>query len=304
MEFLSSGATDLLRLRGGQASEARARSAVTALRRAREGKGKADSAALKQAARELESFFLYLMLKTMRKTVQKSNVFGDRKKEDTYIVMLDMELSRKLANAGGIGLSPLILADFEPKRRVAEENIKGQGVPVRRGGRHPLSTSENGGPSPLPEGDASKNLPAGKTFEGDRPPNQEFFWRRPVQGRLSSHFGIRKDPFDGKRRFHYGVDVAAPAGTRVFAARPGKVIFAGKKGAYGNLVEVLHPDNSVTRYAHNSALRVKRGDAVVSGQVIAEVGASGRSAGPHLHFELVQEGRRLDPMEVFLRARI
>lgn len=292
MELLRDSGADLLRLRGAQAAEARAQAAASRLSRAPETEG--DRAELKKAAQEMESFFLYMMLKSMRKTIQKSDVFGDRKKEDTYTEMMDMEITKELARAGGIGLAPVILAGLDPALRGAGGRPRGEGAPEKKEG-YPLP------PRPAEKPDVP---PAGKPLPEGPGEAREFFWRRPVEGRVSSRFGYRDDPMEGTRRFHSGVDIAAPEGASVLAVRPGRVVFAGKEGGYGNLVEILHPDNTVTRYAHNSALWVKTGDAVVSGQVIAEAGSTGRSTGPHLHFEVLREGRRVDPMEVLLRSRI
>ena len=102
---LSSGSAALLQLYGDQGPEARARSAASTLQGAREG---IDREELKFAAQEMESFFLYQLLQVMRRTIQKSGIFGDRKKEETYIGMMDMELSKLLAKAGGIGIAAMV----------------------------------------------------------------------------------------------------------------------------------------------------------------------------------------------------
>lgn len=119
----------------------------------------------------------------------------------------------------------------------------------------------------------------------------------PVEGRLSSSFGHRRDPLSGAQRFHGGVDLAAPAGTPIRAAASGEVVFSGRRGAAGNLVMVRHQDGSVAHYAHARELAVRKGDQVAAGQEIASVGSTGRSTGPHLHFAVRQGERRLDPLE-------
>jgi murein DD-endopeptidase MepM/ murein hydrolase activator NlpD len=118
-------------------------------------------------------------------------------------------------------------------------------------------------------------------------------------GRVSSSFGFRKDPFTGAVKFHHGVDIAAAEGTEVYPAKSGEVVFSGFRPGYGNLVEVDHGDGLVTRYAHNRANRVAAGDRVGPDTVIAEVGSTGRSTGPHLHFEVQYEGRKIPPQAVF-----
>lgn len=114
-------------------------------------------------------------------------------------------------------------------------------------------------------------------------------------GMVSSHFGERTDPIEGEIREHHGVDIAAPEGSRIRSAQGGIVTFAGERGGYGNLVEITHADGRVTRYAHAKQVLVKKGDKVQKGQVVGLVGSTGRSTGPHLHFEVRERGRAIDP---------
>ncbi len=118
----------------------------------------------------------------------------------------------------------------------------------------------------------------------------------PVQGRISSQFGMRRDPINGGQGSHKGLDIAAPRGTPIGAAAAGRVIFAGRQGGYGNTVLIEHADGRRTRYAHAEELLVNSGDAVLSGQIIATVGSTGRSTGPHLHFEVLENGLHIDPL--------
>lgn len=111
----------------------------------------------------------------------------------------------------------------------------------------------------------------------------------------SSSYGWRVDPFRGNRAFHEGLDFTARSGTPIRAAADGIVTVAGKLSAYGNLVKLNHGAGLETRYAHASKLLVKTGDRVVKGQVIALVGSTGRSTGPHLHYEIRLNGHALDP---------
>jgi murein DD-endopeptidase MepM/ murein hydrolase activator NlpD len=117
----------------------------------------------------------------------------------------------------------------------------------------------------------------------------------PVNGVVSSSFGMRHDPIHGGKRFHGGVDIAARVGSEVKAPISGKVIFSGAARGYGNLVEIDHGDNVVTRYAHNAANLVAVGDEVKAGQVIAMVGRTGQATGAHLHFEIRLGGKPVDP---------
>jgi murein DD-endopeptidase MepM/ murein hydrolase activator NlpD len=116
-----------------------------------------------------------------------------------------------------------------------------------------------------------------------------------LPGRVSSDFGWRNDPMTGAARFHKGVDIAAAYGQEVPAAAAGTVTFAGTQGGYGNLVIVRHEGGAETRYAHLSQLDVHEGDQVRAGDVVGRVGQTGRATGPHLHFELREDGRPVDP---------
>ncbi|MES9855855.1 MAG: M23 family metallopeptidase [Sedimenticola sp.] len=126
---------------------------------------------------------------------------------------------------------------------------------------------------------------------------------RPVEkGWISSGYGYRKDPFNGKKAFHKGVDVAGKSDSNIIAVAAGVVTWAGEKSNYGSLVEVRHADGYVTRYGHNSKVLVKIGELVTKGQVIATMGSSGRSTGPHVHFEIARNGQRINPTK-YLRAK-
>lgn len=116
----------------------------------------------------------------------------------------------------------------------------------------------------------------------------EFAW--PVRGKLSSKFGQRWG------RNHEGIDISAPTGTPIFAAEAGRVIFAGRQGGYGKVVIVKHAGLYKTLYAHASKLVVRTGQFVERGQKIAEVGSTGRSTAPHLHFEVVRGGTKQNPI--------
>jgi murein DD-endopeptidase MepM/ murein hydrolase activator NlpD len=120
---------------------------------------------------------------------------------------------------------------------------------------------------------------------------------RPVlSGFLSSFFGYRVDPFTGRTAFHAGVDFAGPPGSQIVAVATGVVTYAGQRMGYGNVVEVTHGNGYVTRYAHNLKNVAKVGDTVQKGDVLSLMGSTGRSTGPHLHFEVLRDGRQINPM--------
>lgn len=119
---------------------------------------------------------------------------------------------------------------------------------------------------------------------------------QPVEkGWVSSGYGYRNDPFSGKRAFHRGVDIAGKVGSEVVAVASGVVTKARRKPGFGYLVEIAHADGFITRYAHNSKVLVTEGDLVTKGDAIALMGSSGKSTGPHVHFEIARQGKSLNP---------
>ncbi len=125
--------------------------------------------------------------------------------------------------------------------------------------------------------------------------NSALFKTLPIQGIITSQTGFRNDPFDGRLKHHNGLDIAAPSGTPVKPVAPGMVIFSGWKSGYGNTVILEHADGMVTVYAHHSSNRVTEGASVDMNTVIALTGSTGRSTGPHLHFEAWQGGTNITP---------
>lgn len=121
---------------------------------------------------------------------------------------------------------------------------------------------------------------------------------------ISSGFGVRVDPFTGQLARHTGIDFLAPINTPIRAAGGGRVTFAGRNAAYGNMVEIDHGHGLKTRYAHASRLMVRSGDIVLPRQPIAIVGSTGRSTGTHLHFEVLRQGRPVEPRQFLLREGV
>ena len=120
---------------------------------------------------------------------------------------------------------------------------------------------------------------------------------RPVrEGYISSYFGERMDPFNGEQAMHKGVDFATDAGADVLAVASGIVTWSGPREGYGYLIEINHGNGYTTRYAHNAETLVAVGDTVQRGQAVAVVGSTGRSTGPHVHFEVLRDGTQIDPM--------
>ena len=114
-------------------------------------------------------------------------------------------------------------------------------------------------------------------------------------GFISSYFGERQDPFTGHEAFHRGVDFAGVAGSEVVSVAAGVVTWAGARSGYGSLIEVNHGNGYVTRYGHNQRVLVTVGQTVTRGQPVALMGSTGRSTGPHVHFEVLKNGRQINP---------
>lgn len=141
-------------------------------------------------------------------------------------------------------------------------------------------------------------------MSGQRALPKSYLAHMPVRsGYMSSNYGYRTDPFTGRAAFHGGIDFAGPVGTHVFAVAPGIVTWAGEKTGYGQLVEISHGDGVTTRYAHASRLVAKVGDLVAKDQLIAYMGSTGRSTGSHLHYEVLRNGKHVDPSTYIAQAR-
>jgi murein DD-endopeptidase MepM/ murein hydrolase activator NlpD len=161
----------------------------------------------------------------------------------------------------------------------------------------PLLPPEDGAGDPNMVDEANAVVAALTRFESARTALAEAPVHMPVAGpeRISSPFGNRVDPFTGRLAFHPGIDFPWPTGTTVMAAGDGKVVFVGQINGYGNCIDIDHGGGIVTRYGHLSAFIASEGETVHTGTPIARVGSTGRSTGPHLHFEVRRNDRPVDP---------
>lgn len=121
----------------------------------------------------------------------------------------------------------------------------------------------------------------------------------PVQGYPSGNFGYRKDPFNGEREFHPGIDISSPRGNKVMATADGVVTFAGQKIGYGKLIKIKHRFGISTLYGHLGSITVKPGQSTRKGDLIGYVGSTGRTTGPHLHYEVRLNSQPLNPLRFF-----
>jgi len=222
---------------------------------------------LRALAAQFESLLLGQMLREMRQSMfddeeNKDNSLGNGPLADTLFAELSVALSR----AGGLGLGNSLMGPLMSQAGVpAGADDTGVGMSLPAG-------------LDLPDATAAAPLVTAA-----------------MPGRVTSAYGWRKDPIDGATKFHKGVDLAMPEGHDVPAARNGRVAFTGDVPGYGLTVVVKHDDRTSTRYAHLSEILVTPGQPVDAGQTIAHSGATGRVTGPHLHFEVLEEGQAVDP---------
>lgn len=231
----------------------------------------------KTAAKQLEAFFLRQILAEARP--QGGGGIDGGFAGDTFKQMLDEQLADKMAGAGGLGLAHM----FE--KQLA--NVPGAQTLPSPAAVLPATHSAN----PMPATTVPLHELMGPKLEGAPQ------FALPAIGRRASGYGERIDPINHTTSIHPGFDIAAPTGARVAAAAEGEVVHAGPAGTYGNLVTVRHANGFETRYAHLSKVLVKPGDKVLVGQQVGEVGSTGRSTGPHLHFEIRKQGKALDPAD-------
>ena len=132
--------------------------------------------------------------------------------------------------------------------------------------------------------------------------NASYLSGRPiVNGWLSSYFGPRKDPFSGRPSIHKGVDFAGKEGADIIATAAGVVSWAGDRFGYGKLIEINHGKGLKTRYGHNKKILINAGDVVNKGQVIGRMGSTGRSTGPHVHYEILHNNKQINPINYVYR---
>jgi peptidoglycan hydrolase FlgJ len=296
---------------------------------------------LKKACQEFESVFTNEMLKSMRKTVDKCDLFSGGEGEEIYESLLDQELSKKMTGYGSNSLAELLyrqMSSIDSATRAGHEAESG--AEISSGADRTVShrTTDT---APLADRTASTEiagalvdqlayvktedasiiddqtidselediaLPAAQAVNPETQTGPDVSsaedslpgW--PVKALISSRFGMRQDPFTSETKFHSGIDIAAEKGTAVSAAMSGKVIMSCNVKGYGNVVAVDHGEGLVTIYAHNEKNLVKVGDVVKKGSFIARVGSTGRSTGPHLHFEVRKDGTKINPLNFLGRA--
>jgi murein DD-endopeptidase MepM/ murein hydrolase activator NlpD len=222
-------------------------------------------------AQEFEALLTTQMLRQMRASMLSDEADENGLGKDVMTDTIDVELGRSLSQAGGLGLAAFLSKALDARAGTSAWSEVNRPAEKAAGIAAAVTTApaDSGTPLSLPD------------------------------GRLSSPYGWRRDPFTGASKFHQGIDVAMAYGQDVRAAAAGRVAFAGDWGSYGTAVVIEHAGGRETRYAHLSSTGVQAGDLVEVGQVIGQAGSSGRSTGPHVHFEVVDSGHTLNPFQGF-----
>ncbi len=259
-----------------------------------DGSGQDDPKRVAELAHQFESLFIGQMLRQMRQSLTMAGDDEDDKSSKPFEAMtdqMDTALAQNLSENGGLGIAQVIIDAFNQQQASkapgAVARAKAGSAPVSV----PLTTPQapvaldDAGLKPRLHGlsDAAVPLPA---------------------SHVTSKFGWRSDPLTGQTKFHKGVDLRAAYGQPVASVASGKVVQAGAEGGYGLSVVVEHGSGIRTRYAHLSEVSVKAGDPVEDGETIGKAGQSGRSTGPHLHFEILADGRPVDPVEAAQRFKV
>ncbi len=228
----------------------------------------ADAVKVRALAQQFEAMLLSQMMREMRDSMAPDadrGGLGGPILADT----MNTELGLALSRSGGLGLAEVLAKALEAHRPADDEAALAAATPA---------------------------LAAARPVEAGLPVTvRETVLLPQAVAAVTSDFGWRADPIHGQARFHGGVDLGYAYGREVHAAAGGVVTFAGEKGGYGTTVIIDHGRGLETRYAHLSAAAVREGDRIDAGALIARSGNSGRVTGPHLHFEVRQDGRPVDP---------
>jgi murein DD-endopeptidase MepM/ murein hydrolase activator NlpD len=283
------------------------------------GGAKPGEAEARRAAAEFEALFLTQITSAINPSPddEEADLFGGGASQ-MYRQMLSEQLATSIAQSGGVGLAENILNQLQASQPGAAGGAAklSQALDAARSLREEVNAAGAGGVPTKKTADEAKiaeklSRDAKMTSVPQREKTGHHAHSRhsdnsvalnlPVNGRITSKFGLRRDPVHGQHRHHQGIDIAAPRGTPIEAAATGTVVFAGRQRGYGKTVIVELPDGRRTRYAHADKLMVGAGDEVRAGQVIATVGSTGRATGPHLHFEVTENGRAVNPLQVLAK---
>ena len=265
-----------------------------------------DRQEVKRLAQQFEAMLLTQMMREMRRSMLDDDDQQDGLGMNAMVDTGDIAFGDALGRNGGLGFTSQMLEAFE---RVQAFGASGAAAAiagsVTRATEAPMFQLPSSANPALPLGVAPMALPRGAGPDAKAaaaaatealPGHAAGRAVSDLDGaRISSAFGWRRDPLTGAAKFHAGVDLAVAYGRDVRAAAEGVVAFAGTQNGYGNTVVIDHGAGRQTRYAHLSDSLVQAGDRVGEGQVVGKSGNSGRSTGPHLHFEMLVNGQAVDP---------
>jgi peptidoglycan hydrolase FlgJ len=307
---------------------------ATAIANPAERTSSRDEAAIRQMATEFEALLLNQLTASLSKTENdEGGLFSDSGGGLSLSrQMFSEQLAKSMAQNGGIGLADLIISQIQQNKSAGIKSPSP--ASLTREVRNTPATVETATASPTeaqPEGrfiaseaalatrprrvfpvrteraaakNASSEGPGTVSLTPTLTSNHEMLpvsLKLPTRGAIRSGFGTRRDPIHGRPRFHKGIDIAAPSGTPIQAAAAGTVVFAGRNKGYGNMVMIEHADGRRTLYAHARQLFVTPGERVTAGQTIAAVGSTGRSTGPHVHFEIRVGDQAVNPLNAMAK---
>ena len=257
-----------------------------------------EHARLKQAAEAFEALLVQSLLKSMSEAQLEDGFFGNGPGASTYQAVFQEQLAERLSEGSPFGIGRMIEEQWAGRVDAAQsaEAALRKAAEIRAREAYGAAVESAGGAmrsAPAPQAPQPPQAPQAPIDSVPRPPERKDIHR--TSASVSSPFGWRKDPFDGSPRFHHGVDLPAPEGTAVLAVARGEVVSAERRPGFGLEVLVRHPEGWITRYAHLSAADVRPGQKVERGELLGKVGSTGRSTGPHLHFEATKEGLAVDP---------
>jgi len=234
---------------------------------------------LREACGQFESLMLHQLLRGMRRTVAEAGLFHGGAGENIWRDLYDQALAEEGSKTGNLGLAEMLYRELKGLKP-SPKQIQTLPGSIR--------------PRPALQAAPEISAPAQDSESSDL--------LLPVEGRLSSFFGLRDHPILGGLRMHSGLDIAAPEGSPVRAAQSGIVVFSGSRDGYGQVVEIDHGQGLTTLYGHNQENLVQEGQLVRQGQVIALVGETGLATGPHVHFETRRQGQAIDPLALVSSA--
>jgi peptidoglycan hydrolase FlgJ len=262
-----------------------------------------------QIAREFEAILITQVIGAMRKTVSSmSSLFSANGANKILDGAFDQQVAASIAKSAHLGLAEQLAKQME---RHAHATSPGERTPAAVGGNIPTAASGNipaaasgNGQTAAPRASAHALAATGAEADAVLTERDAGIASDAVaqlvggaEGRVTSGFGIRHDPITGRPAFHGGIDVAAPQGSAIHAVAGGEVVFSGRRGRAGNVVDVRDGD-IVSTYAHVQRTLVRAGQKVAAGDVLATVGSTGRSTGPHVHFAVTRGGQTVDPAAV------